>query len=282
MPGERKAVIHHVLPRRTKLSRKEPGREVEEQILATNVDKAFVVQGLDRPPKPALVQRFLVMIYESGIKPVVLLNKTDLSESVSRLQAEAERAAGGAPVLTVSASTGQGVEDLAKLISPGETVIFVGPSGVGKSSLINRLYGEEVQATAEVRESDAKGRHTTTWRELILLPSGGLVIDTPGMREFQMWLADEGVHEAFPEIEDLAVACHFRDCTHTAERRCAVLEAVARGTLSQARYESYLKLSRELAFMEQAHTLHGYMRRSREAKAAQRALNRYKRNPGVG
>ncbi|MFO1499762.1 MAG: ribosome small subunit-dependent GTPase A [Verrucomicrobiota bacterium] len=222
LPREQKGVIHAVLPRKTRLSRKVPGREVEEQVLATNINLAFAVQALDLTFNPALLQRHLVMILESGAKPVVVLNKADLCANIPGRVDEARAVAAEAPLVVVSAKTTDGLGDLAALIQPGETVVFIGSSGVGKSSLINDLCGEDIQATLEVREKDAKGRHTTTWRELIMLPGGGLVIDTPGMREFQMWMADEGMRDAFADLEELAVSCHFRDCTHTVESRCAI------------------------------------------------------------
>ena len=185
-----------MLPRRTKLSRKVTGRETEEQVLVTNVDIAFVVQALDRSFNLALLQRHLAMVVEGGVKPVVVLNKADLCDDVLAKLAAVEPVAADAPVVAVSAKTGRAIDRLTQLILPRETMVFIGASGVGKSSLINQIYGEEVQATMEVRESDAKGRHMTSWRELIVLPNGGLVIDTPGMREFQMWLAGEGGLEA--------------------------------------------------------------------------------------
>jgi ribosome biogenesis GTPase len=144
------------------------------------------------------------------------------------------------------------VEKLAQLIKPGDTAVFIGTSGVGKSSLINRLYGEDIQATVEVRTDDAKGRHTTSWREMIFLPQGGVVIDTPGMREFHIWIASEGSKQNFPEIDALSVRCHFRDCTHTKENRCAVREALAAGTLSRERYNSFLKLQLEIRYLREA------------------------------
>lgn len=270
LPGEAKAVIHQVLERKNTLSRKLPGREMEEQVLAANIDMAFVVQALDSSFNCALMQRHLVMVFESGAEPVVVLNKADLCEAIPERVAEARQAAGNAPVVVVSAKTGAGLDELSQRITPGKTVVFMGSSGVGKSTLINDLCGEEIQATAEVRERDAKGRHTTTWRELILLPQGGLVIDTPGMREFQVWIANEGLREAFSDLEELALRCHFRDCTHTVENRCAVLEAVAQGQLSRERYERFVKLQKELAYLREAHTRHGWIQRRRQARLADR------------
>ena len=252
LPKEDKVVIHHVLPRRTKLSRKVPGRQSSEQVLAANVDIAFAVQALDRSFNPALLQRHLAMALECRVKAVVVLNKVDLCEDILATLAAAERIARDTPVIAVSAKTGQAMDSLTQLVRPGETIVFIGASGVGKSSLINHLYGDEIQATTEVRESDAKGRHTTSWRELIVLPNGGLVIDTPGMREFHMWLAGEDEREAFPDIAGLALKCHFRNCSHTVEKRCAVLTAVEQGALARERLESYMKLKRELAFLDQA------------------------------
>jgi ribosome biogenesis GTPase len=178
----------------------------------------------------------------------------------------------------MSAKTGEGFDALRSCLQPGQTVVFSGSSGVGKSTLINRLYGEEIQATLEVRESDAKGRHATTWRELILLPQGGLVIDTPGVREFHLWTAGEGVQEAFPEIEPMAAQCRFRDCSHTVEKGCAVREAVAAGQLDSARYESFLKLSRELEHLAGDRAKHARLARKRDCKIAQRAFNKFNRD----
>ena len=266
-----KAVIQCVLPRRTRLSRKIAGREVEEQVLVTNVDIAFVVQALDHSFNPALLQRHLAMVIDGQVKPVIVLNKVDLCEDVLEKLATVERVAATAPVIAVSAKTGRAIDSLEQLIRPGETIVFVGASGVGKSTLINQLYGEEVQATAEVRERDAKGRHTTSWRELIVLPKGGLVIDTPGMREFQMWLAGEGPLEAFADVEEIALQCHFRDCSHSTEKRCAVLDALQRGIFSRERYEQYVKIKRELAFLELAAHRRQAIDRKRVTRAAARA-----------
>ncbi len=253
VPGEDRGQIHAVLPRLTCLARKRKGRETSEQVLVTNVHVAFIVHGLDRPLNVRLIERFLVMTREGGVQPVVLLNKVDLDSHAAARVAELRQTMGEVPVLPTCARTGRGLPELECFIKPGESVVFMGSSGVGKSSLINRLYGEEVQATAEVREGDAKGRHTTTWREMILLPSGGLVIDTPGMREFHMWMSGEGIHEAFPDIEALSLRCHFRGCTHAKEQRCAVQDAVRTGQLAGDRYRSFLKLQRELSYLQEAH-----------------------------
>lgn len=281
VPNEDKAVIHQVLPRRTKLSRKVVGRETEEQVLVTNVDIAFVVQALDRSFNPGLIQRHLAMVVEGGIKPVVVLNKADLCDDILAKLATVESIADQAPVIAVSARTGRAMDSLTQLVRPGQTVVFVGASGVGKSSLINQIYGDDVLPTTEVRESDAKGRHTTTWRELIVLPSGGLVIDTPGMREFQMWLAGEAAQEAFADVEELAVKCHFRSCSHTAEKRCAVLESLAAGGLTRERYDNYLKLKREIQFLNQAAQHRELINNKRQTKSAQRRLEQRRFQAGV-
>jgi len=279
-PGEAKVVIHHVLPRRTTVARKVPGREVEEQLLAVNVDKAFVVQALDTTFNLRRLERFLVMIREGGAEAVVILNKADLCDDVEARLAETQQAAGPAPVIVVSAKTRRGIGQLRERITPGQTVVFIGTSGVGKSSLINRLCGEEVQPTIEVRESDSKGRHSTTWRELIPLPCGGLVIDTPGMREFHMWMAGDGADEAFPDIAELAVRCHFRNCSHTTEKRCALKEAVEAGQLPRERMESFLKLQRELEYMTVERREHTYMARKRQTKISQNAYDQSRQRSG--
>jgi ribosome biogenesis GTPase / thiamine phosphate phosphatase len=272
-PG--KAMIHHVLPRGTKLSRKIVGREVEEQVLVTNVDIAFVVQAVDQSFNPGLIQRHLAMVVEGGVKPIVVLNKVDLCDDLPAKLATVEKICGDAPIIAVSAKTGKAMNSLAKLVRPGQTLVFIGASGVGKSTLINHMYGEDILPTTEVRERDSKGRHTTSWRELIVLPNGGLVIDTPGMREFQMWLSGETGREAFADIEEIALRCHFRSCSHTVEKRCAVLEAIEKGELARERCETYLKLKRELTFLEKAAQQRLYIQR-KQAKGAQNSRARIK------
>ncbi|MEI7732521.1 MAG: ribosome small subunit-dependent GTPase A [Verrucomicrobiota bacterium] len=252
LPAEEKAVIHHLLPRKTRLSRKVSGRKTDEQVLVTNVDVAFIVQSLDTGFNPRRIERFTLMVREGGLRPVIVLNKADLATDLAGWQAEAQKVAGDTPILIVSAHTGKGMKSLRQHILPHEAAVFIGSSGVGKSSLINRLYGDEVQATTEVRANDSKGRHTTSWRELIVLPQGGLVIDTPGMREFHLWMAGDGIHETFPDLEELAAGCRFTNCSHTTEKLCAVLAAVENGSLERERYQSFLKLTREVQFLEKA------------------------------
>ncbi|HOW68336.1 MAG TPA: ribosome small subunit-dependent GTPase A [Candidatus Paceibacterota bacterium] len=261
--SEQKVLIHRALERRTCLSRRVPGRELEEQVLASNVDTAFVVFSLDAPVVTYLLQRYLVMVLEGGIRPIVVLNKSDLCDCVEDVIRETREVCGEVPLVAVSAETGEGLRNLRSSIGPGDTVVFIGASGVGKSTLINRLYGREVQATTEVRASDAKGRHTTTWRELILLPGGGCVIDTPGLREFQVWLADEGMRRTFPEIVALLGNCQFRDCSHTVEKGCAILKAVGENRISPIRYKNYIQLSQEQRFLELARQRPDLARRRR-------------------
>jgi len=242
--------IHAVLPRRSKFSRKAAGANTEEQVVAANVDTVFLVQGLDRDFNLRRLERYLVAAFESNAAPVVILNKADLTEDVERRITEAESVAPGTPVHAISSVSGQGLSEMGQYVLPGVTVAFLGSSGVGKSTLINRIIGEETQKTAEVRESDGRGRHTTTHRELILLKTGGLLIDTPGMRELQLWDAGGSLNEAFSDVESVAAACHFTDCQHQNEPGCAVREALADGSLDADRYESYVKLEKEIEYLD--------------------------------
>lgn len=272
--AEGKATIHEVMPRKSSLSRKLTGRDVQEQILVTNIDRAFVVQALDETFNIPRLERMLVMVREGGAEPVIILNKLDLCEDVKACVAEAKKTAGDAPVLTTCAITGKGIKAIQKLIGKQDTVVFFGTSGVGKSTLINDIYGEDVLPVGEVRNEDSKGRHTTTWRELIALPQGGIVIDTPGMREFYIWLADEGLNKAFEDIDSLAVGCHFRDCTHTKEKKCAVLDARVVGTINEERYQSYIKLSKEQKFLKEVKRQKGWKTREKASRVQHRVFNK--------
>lgn len=261
-----KVVIEAVLPRFSRITRKVPGKEHEEQILAANIDTAFLVHAFDQGINLRRLERYLVMVHDGGVRPVILLNKVDLAKNLEQILNDVKQVAGDTPILLTSAKKLTGIDELKKFIKIGETVVFIGPSGAGKSSLINALYGEEIQATIEVRESDGKGRHTTTWREMIILPDGGLVIDTPGMREFHMWLADEGIQESFPEIFEIGENCKFRDCSHTVEKGCAVLEAVQKGIIPKERHQSYVKLYEEIRYLNEEIKKHTYMMKKRRRR----------------
>lgn len=244
------AVIEAVLPRRTAFARKVPGAVTREQVLVANLDVLFIVTGLDGDFNLRRLERFVSQAWASGATPVVLLNKADACDDVDGRQLAAELVAPGVDVLPLSARSGEGVDALAPYLAPGRTVALVGSSGVGKSTLVNRLLGYERMATGGVREDDSRGRHTTSHRELVPLPGGGLLIDTPGLREVQLWDAGDGIAHAFSEIEGLASGCRYRDCAHVHEPGCAVREAVESGGLAADRYESYLKLQREAAYLD--------------------------------
>lgn len=244
-PGERSATIEAVLPRRSHFSRKAAGDLTEEQVVAANIDVVFLVMGLDRDYNPRRLERYLVMARESGAVPQVLLSKADLSPSVDAQLAECQAAAPGVEVYAVSVRDGRGIEQVRAAIGQGRTGALLGSSGAGKSTLINQLIGQDMLATAAVRAHDSRGRHTTRHRQLVVLPGGGLLIDTPGMRELQLWSAPEAPQASFEDIDALAEGCHFSNCQHRTEPRCAVRAAVAEGAITADRLESFHKLQDE-------------------------------------
>ena len=248
--GEQAATIHAVLPRRSAFVRKAAHSVATEQVVAANVDVALLVVSLNADFNTRRLERYLAAAWQSGASPVVVLTKADLAENADALMAEAEGVAFGAPVIAVSAVSGAGLSALASHLKPGETAVLVGSSGVGKSSLVNALAGEVLMDTGAIRENDARGRHTTTHRELLRLPSGALVLDTPGMRELGLLDASEGLSATFGDIEDLAETCRFGDCGHTNEPGCAILAALETGALDPGRWKSFQKLRRELAHLE--------------------------------
>jgi ribosome biogenesis GTPase / thiamine phosphate phosphatase len=242
--------IHAVLPRRTKFSRKVAFLKTEEQILAANVDVVFLVMALtERDFNPRRLERYLATAWESGAVPVVVLSKADLCDDVPDHLAAAEDVAFGVPVHVTSAVTGHGLDQLRAHFTRDRTAALLGSSGVGKSTLINAFLDDERLKTNELR-ADGRGRHTTTHRELVPLPDGGLLLDTPGLRELQLWTADSGLDETFTDVSDLAAQCRFNDCSHDGEPGCAVRAALADGSLDRERLASYEKLQRELHRLE--------------------------------
>ncbi|HUK81816.1 MAG TPA: ribosome small subunit-dependent GTPase A [Verrucomicrobiae bacterium] len=248
-PDEGKATIHAVLPRFSKFARKVPGALTDEQIIATNVDTVFLVCGLDSDFNVRRIERYLAPAWDSGATPVIVLNKADLRDDVDALVADVESVAPGVSVHSVSATARAGLDALTLYLDRGQTVALLGSSGVGKSTLINALIGTERLATGEVSDHHDRGRHTTTHRELVVLPCGGMLIDSPGLRELQLWTDDTSLDETFADIASLAAGCRFRDCRHTSEPNCAVQASLADGTLDPERFRNYLKLQRELRYL---------------------------------
>jgi ribosome biogenesis GTPase len=259
-------IIDQVLERRTKLSRRQPGKGPEEQLLAANIDVLFIVSGLDHDYNPRRLERYLVLAAESGARSAILLNKADLADELGLdldlVVRQTRQMNSHCPVLALSALAGDGLAGLAGLVGPGETAALIGSSGAGKSTILNRLLGEDRQHTQPVHSGDARGRHTTTVRELFMMPGGWLMLDLPGLRELQLWADPEQLESSFDDIQDLAQYCRFRDCSHTSEPGCAVLEA----GLDSGRLSNYRKLQKELAFLD----------RKSDPRAAREERNRWK------
>jgi len=272
------ATIHQVLPRISQFVRKMAGAETAGQIIATNVDTIFLMTGLDGDFNVRRIERYLVTAWESGASPVVILNKADLWANLEDALTQVEAIAIGVPIHPISAATGQGLEQLEAYLHPGKTVALIGSSGVGKSTLTNYLLGHHQQMTQTVRADDSQGRHTTTHRQLLPLPSGALLIDTPGMRELQLWTSGHGLQEAFEDVDSLAQGCRFRNCQHDKEPGCAVQAAIAAGRLNPQRLQSYHKLQREQQWIEQrqeGHARHNTKRRWKEMTKTMKQRKRH-------
>lgn len=270
LPGEDKAMVRGLLPRRTEFRRKVAGRTTEAQVVAANIDVLFLVSSLDRDFNVRRLERYVTLGWESGAQPVVVLNKADLHDDVDRCVAQAELSAPGVSVHAVSAARGEGIEAVASHLAPGRTGAFLGSSGVGKSTLVNALCGSERMRTQSSREHDQRGRHTTTHRELVPIPGGAMLIDTPGMRELSLWGEGDGLDDGFADVAAAAATCRFSDCTHGTEPDCGVWAAIGAGTLEAERLEHYQKLQRELAFLKRSQS-------EREKRAANRKLGAYYR-----
>lgn len=273
--AESRAIIQELVPRRTVISRKVAGDKTAEQILAVNVDSVFIVMALDDDYSVRRLERYLTLTWDSGARPVVVLNKSDICNNVDDRCLEVEAVAFGAPVCVISALSETGIDCLWEHIRKDETICFLGSSGVGKSTIINRLLGEDRQTVCEVRSADAKGRHTTTRRELFSLSSGAYLIDTPGLREVQLWSADDGMAAGFPEIEELAADCFFADCGHTSEKGCAVIKALEDGRLSRERYDSYHKIQREQFWLKEKQETAGRVNRKRRFKEISKEIRKF-------
>jgi ribosome biogenesis GTPase len=242
-------IIHAILPRRSALVRQAAGRKTAAQVVGANLDVVFVVASLNADLNVRRLERYIAAAWESGAEPVVLLSKADLGEDIDATLVTVSAVAAGATILVVSSFDGRGVDDVGARIGPGRTAAFVGSSGVGKSTLLNRLAGAEVAAVREIREDDARGRHTTTRRQLHVLPGGGLVLDTPGMRELALW-EGEGLERTFGDVDELVASCRFGNCQHNGEPGCAIGAALADGRLTPDRHASWQKLQREAAHHE--------------------------------
>ena len=249
------SIIHEILPRKSLLRRKSPGKKIDFQLVAANIDVAFIVQSLDENFNLRRLERYLVMVNEGNISPIVLLSKSDLLSSLDNgnRNSEIQKIMPHLQIYPFSNKNKSGLKDIKDLLTPGLTYCLLGSSGVGKTTLLNNLIGESLFKTKEVREKDGRGRHATTSRQLIRLDCGAMVVDTPGMRELGNFSIESGLDETFSEIAELSKDCKFSDCTHASEKGCAVLKAVADGRLSEKRYQNYIKMNKEAIYHEMSY-----------------------------
>jgi ribosome biogenesis GTPase len=264
--------IYYVLERKSKFSRLDSFNFIE-QMVAANFDYVFILTSLNYDFNIKRIERYLTAAWQSGAMPVIVLTKSDLCEDYEEQKNKLEVIAPGVPVMAISSMNGDGINELKEYVKPYKTVVFLGSSGVGKSSLVNALFGEEKMVVSAIREDDSKGHHTTTYRELFMLPNDAIIIDTPGMRELGMWAVSDGLDTAFAEIEDLAKRCKFNDCSHQSEPGCAVKAALESGELTEERWKNYLKLRKEAAFAQQKETIAARLR----DKARDRSLSKFQK-----
>ena len=275
--GPDEAMIQAVLPRRTSFSRRAAGDREQRQMIAANIDLAMIVCGLDGDFNLRRIERYLALARQSGAEAAVVLNKADLCADPQAQAAEVSRIARGTAVVSICARSPEAIEPVQSMIGHDRTVAVLGSSGAGKSTLVNLLLGQERQRVQEVRESDSRGRHTTTYRELVPLPGGGALIDTPGMRELALWAGPESVDSAFDDITALAIACRFRDCAHGAESGCAVQAAISGGELDPGRWRSFQKLHSEIAWQERKNDVSAALAQKQRWKKIHRAMRSPKR-----
>ena len=272
---DNKCIIHNLLKRRSYFSRGQAGKETGVQIIAANIDYIFIVQSFNSDFSINRIERYMVMAENGNCKPVIIINKNDLADDPQRYLDGVKKRLENIPVFSISCETGNGFDELNEFIKPGMTYTLAGSSGVGKSSIVNLLMNNTMQKTAEIRISDGRGKHTTTRRELFLLPGGGIIIDTPGMREFSIHDSDIAGSDIYSDIAEIAADCRFKDCSHTTESGCAVKEALANGIITEGHLENYFKLKKESEYLDSLIDKNIYLERKRKEKELHRIIKRY-------